>query len=183
VVWLLHHMSNKKKSGARIHSNFSRNHPRSKRWAVDYDYLKKLSPEEMEWLAAFNNRHYGANFSYQPPEGFEEWTHEEKKAAYVNNNVSNADLYTRIPEGHIAQLPASLPSASAYEMTLREEDENAENPYTDAPPVYLDSAEYKQARAELRAHLSPTRKLVAPDNTPELKIAQENLERIVKSHG
>lgn len=39
-----------------------RNHPRQRREYIDYDYSKKLTEEERDWLSKFTKEYYGADF-------------------------------------------------------------------------------------------------------------------------
>lgn len=36
------------------------------RWAVDFDYEKKLSASEKQWLAKFSDEYYGSDFKENP---------------------------------------------------------------------------------------------------------------------
>ena len=42
------------------------NHPHERREYIDYDYTKKLSPEERAWLEKFTGEYYGADFKIRP---------------------------------------------------------------------------------------------------------------------
>ena len=64
--------------------------PRSVAWKQDIDYLYKLAPEERAWLMSFLNGYYRASFH----EG-DDWTPEERRAAYRMKNESSRDLYPR----------------------------------------------------------------------------------------
>jgi hypothetical protein len=46
---------------------FSKSHnPRNRRELIDYNYLNKLNPTELEWLAKFTDEFYGASFERNP---------------------------------------------------------------------------------------------------------------------
>lgn len=66
-------------------------HPRSVRWAVDFDYVHKLTAEEKEFLAEFTDSYYGADFRSQP----EGWDREERRKAYGRKNSANRDGFTK----------------------------------------------------------------------------------------
>lgn len=61
---------------------------------IDYDYLDKLSSEELDWLNKFSDEYIGASFNNdgtdidQTPEG--------RKAAYDKNNARNRCLLGQI---------------------------------------------------------------------------------------
>jgi len=55
-------MTNKKKKD---YLNTS-NHPHERREYIDYDYARKLSPEERKWLEKFTGEYYGAAFEIRP---------------------------------------------------------------------------------------------------------------------
>lgn len=68
-----------------------RSYPRSKAWRVDCDYVKALHPADKDWLAAFLDRYYGADFRGASPA---EWSDEDRKERYRANNAANRDLMT-----------------------------------------------------------------------------------------
>lgn len=143
------------------HGAYGRNHPKSIRWMVDFDYLGQLSPEEKEWLAAFADKHYGADFR-----GDTEWTSEERREAYRRKNAANCDVLTRVRE------------------TADDSDTVAlESPPLDVgpTPTYLTSAEYQGALDTFRRTLKPGRAPGPPRATAEHKSALAALKEI--THG
>jgi hypothetical protein len=134
---------------------YGRNHPRSIRWQVDYDYLRKLSPAEQQWLAQFTDEYHSGAV---PASGGEILrARDEVRAAYRAKNAANRDVYTRIDENWQDVLAPGHPDEE----------------YT---PGYLDSQEYKAALAAVRALLSDNDR-ENPKYTEELAAAYERLER------
>jgi hypothetical protein len=62
---------------------------KARQGVIDYDYLKKLSPAELEFLNQFTDEYYCASFS-------EDSLHpkEQKKDCETRNNIRNNDLLT-----------------------------------------------------------------------------------------
>jgi hypothetical protein len=61
-------------------------------WAVDYDYLSKLTLEELEWLGHFTNWFYHGS---PHKSGDLPITPELRKMSYTRNNNAESDLFTR----------------------------------------------------------------------------------------
>jgi hypothetical protein len=59
---------------------------------IDYDYLHKLSQEELDWLNRFSEEYIGANFNH--PGELIDQTPEGKKLAYNRNNARNRCIYS-----------------------------------------------------------------------------------------
>lgn len=118
-------------------------HPRSfsrvVRDQVDQDYVDKLSDEDKEWLAKFNQAFYDGNFK---GEGKEDWTTDQRRAAYRANNARKRDVYGR----------ARGLGALAYSDTLDRESQSDE-PDLEPSPAYLDTVEWREAVAEWRRHV------------------------------
>lgn len=142
---------------------YPRNHPKAIRWMVDQDYVAKLSQEEREWLAAFNDRYYGADFR-----GDDEWSPEEKREAYRRKNAANADLLTRHRE---MMADADDP---ALEIEVPEQD-------LGPLPVFLSGPRYQGAVAAFRSHLKEGRASRKPEPSEALEKARAELESI--THG
>lgn len=62
------------------------------KWRVDFDYLKKLSIEEIRWLADFCKLHY-----HGIPNSVKgiKITKKMRKDSYSRNNVAERDLFTK----------------------------------------------------------------------------------------
>ena len=140
-----------------LHGLYPRNFPKTVSGYVDQDYVHTLSPKEKEWLARFNDEHYGACFR-----GNSEATPEERRESYRRKNSANADLYG-IAATRLGELPSTL-------ADTQDERDHA------AGPEYLDTPEYREALARYRA-LLPRNSRTRLDVTPELKEAWANLER------
>lgn len=81
------------------------------RWALDYDYLDQLSPEELEWLRGFTHDHYDNG---EPG---------ERRSANYKNSV---DLCT---VGERSALPAEPPyHGSPEDAIIRAVDARAASP-------------------------------------------------------
>jgi hypothetical protein len=156
---------------------FYRNYPRSTRWKVDQDYLSKLSREELEWLAAFNDRWVSANFSYTEPEGFPEWGQDERRAAYTAVNAANADIYGKCPDELIQRETWTMVEIEGPDTHAQTALPHASS---DTTSEYLNSPTYKTARDSFRAHLCQKRLEISPKITPAYERAKETLERIVR---
>ena len=70
----------------------SRSYGRAKAWRVDCDYIRQLNEAEKDWMAAFLDRYYGADFRGASP--FIPWSDEERRERYRANNCANRDLMT-----------------------------------------------------------------------------------------
>jgi hypothetical protein len=154
-----------KKRGRPVHGLFKRNFPRTVRQHVDQDYINKLTPEEREWLAKFNDNYYGAKFPKDEPNG---WTDVEKRERYVAKNAANRDIYGISEAGGVLDVYESNPHNTAEASTQ-----------DFAPsPAYLESAEYKHAREAFRQHLKPHLE-AQPKITPNYLDARETLEDLI----
>jgi hypothetical protein len=142
---------------------YQRNFPRSVQWMVDQDYVADLSDEERQWLADFNDRHYGADFRGDEAG---EWDTETRRQTYRDKNLANVDAYTRAHYGDY--------------LKDVEDIHNLEDPERDVgpSPAYLSSPEYKAALKAYRETLSPGRKPVAPKATPKHTKARRRLTKI-----
>lgn len=67
--------------------------PKHKQWMVDQDYDAKLSQEERDFLARFNQEYYRNTF--ESSENDLHNTPELKRACYSNENARGRDLYAR----------------------------------------------------------------------------------------
>lgn len=74
------------------------------RWKIDQDYLAKLSESEREWLAKFNDAHYGGDFRRSDPA---EWDQTQRRAAWSEQRAAKRDAYTLV----------SLSAAGVEELT------------------------------------------------------------------
>ena len=115
--------------------------PRSIAWRVDQDYTRELPKEAREWLAAFNDRYYGADFR---GESKVEWTVAERREIYRDKNRANRDLMT-------SALPAD--DVEPPDETVEIEDLVADN------LDYLDDEVYKAAREAYRNDPSPANRV------------------------
>jgi hypothetical protein len=115
--------------------------PRSIAWRVDQDYTRELPKEAREWLAAFNDRYYGADFR---GESAVEWTVAERREIYRDKNRANRDLMT-------SALPAD-------DVEPPDETVELEDLVTDALD-YLDDEVYKAAREAYRNDPSPANRV------------------------
>lgn len=128
---------------------------------VDQDYLQQLSPEELAWMAGFNDRYYGADFR-----GDAEWSPEERREAYGRKNAANADMYERTD--YVAK-------GDAEAVDLLEAPEADLDPL----PGFLSDPRYQGALETFRAHLAEGRADRNPTSTQALEDARAELERIV----
>lgn len=63
------------------------------KWAIDFDYLHRLSDEQVRYLADFCNIHYHGS-----PTRSEkiQTTQEMRKESYRRNNQAEADVFTKM---------------------------------------------------------------------------------------
>jgi hypothetical protein len=62
---------------------------------ADYDYIKKLSPEEKEWLNKFTKEYVNAEINTKKPRKNLHKTKAARKDCYDRNNARNRCIYTR----------------------------------------------------------------------------------------
>lgn len=62
---------------------------------ADYDYLKKLTPKEKEWLNKFTKEYVNAEIDTKKPRRNLHKTKKLKKDCYDRNNARNRCIYTR----------------------------------------------------------------------------------------
>ncbi len=115
--------------------------PRSIAWRVDQDYTRELPKDAREWLAAFNDRYYGADFR---GESEVEWSVAERREIYRDKNRANRDLMT-------SALPAD-------DVEPPDETVELEDLVTDDLD-YLDDEVYKAAREAYRNDPSPANRV------------------------
>jgi len=166
----------KSKKAPGTYGAYRRNFPASVRWRVDQDYLEKLSPSERQWLAQFNDRYYGADFRGDTEQ---EWSNQERRAAFVAKNTANGDLGPF--DGYVRPAKDELQPLDCIEdhldSTVDEQPQNSE-----PTPEYLSSPAYKQARDEFRALLAPGRKPLPPARTPAFEVAQKRLKALTPTN-
>ena len=114
--------------------------PRSVAWRVDQDYAERLSADERQWLAEFNDSYYGADFR-GVVEG--RWSTDERREVYRAKNAANRDLMTCDVPTHGLDLPED--SVEFDELVL-----------DDGP---LDEPKYKTAREAYRLEPSPANRV------------------------
>jgi hypothetical protein len=134
-----------------------RNHPKSTAWAVDFDYIDRLSPADREWLGRFADAHYKAD-----PRAMAGWDTEERRQAYRSKNSANRDLFANWD---------ALPGDGPGDVVYAGED-------LSPTPEYLDSSEYKAAREAFRDELPGDARFKAKP-TRALKRAQKQLKALV----
>lgn len=91
----------KLKKNVRLKALKATHNPRTRAELLDYDYLKKLAPKDLEWLAQFTNEYTaGAVEKYksgpkkgQVKPGHIHKTAEQAKDCYDRNNWRNNDVY------------------------------------------------------------------------------------------
>jgi len=59
---------------------------------IDFDYLHKLSEDELKWLNSFMEEYNGANFNHKGKKIHK--TKAGEKACYDSNNRRNRDVYS-----------------------------------------------------------------------------------------
>jgi hypothetical protein len=174
-----------------VHGLYPKNFPRSVKWKVDQDYLDRLTDEEREWLSQFNDHYYGAKFPKD--RSLTTWDADERRQAYRDKNVANADYYAKCPpELVIPWNPGAFATTRGQSGDLDNADDSYVRSLADESlwvdpcvhpqpdyspaPAYLEREEYKTARTEFRKHLNQTRRELMPEPTEELTNAWLELE-------
>lgn len=123
--------------------------PRSVAWRVDADYVRDLGPEDRAWLAAFNDRYYGADFRGESPA---EWSVADRRESYRAKNAANRDMMT-----------ARQPSDDEPPDALVE----AEDGLLVDDTAWTDSEDYRRAREAYRADSSPANRVRLARTVPK----------------
>ena len=106
---------------------------------ADYDYLDKLSPEELKFLNDFTDEYANANLDSKDLSNNYHNTEKLKKDCYKRNNDRNACIYTRAKAGGSLQYLEELKNLEMVnneedrilsEMTLKKHLEYLEKPKT-----------------------------------------------------
>jgi len=66
---------------------------RNAREFVDFNYLDKLSEEELDWLDKFSREYYQASFKNTDED--KHGTQEQRRDVYRNNNYRNNDIWNK----------------------------------------------------------------------------------------
>ncbi len=132
-------------------------------WAVDQDYLAKLSESERAWLAQFNDAYYGADFRGASEQ---DWPTAARRERYNAKNAANADGYAPLAAEHRLDELGELEVASLA---------------AHGGPVflYVEDPEYRRLLANYRATLSENRQPAKPKDTPAYRKARAELEAFV----
>lgn len=79
---------------------------------IDYDYLKKLSPEEKEWLNKFTEEYVSSSFKKNKKTGrYKDNLHKTKaqrKDCYDRNNARNRDIFSITKSNDMLKEPKVL---------------------------------------------------------------------------
>lgn len=84
----------KRRSNVKHPALHKRYNPKVRQEYIDYDYLDKLNPEELDWLNKFSEEYINARF--QGDETDIDKSPEGRKAAYDRNNARNRCLYSQL---------------------------------------------------------------------------------------
>lgn len=147
----------------------SRNYPKPIRPFVDVDYAAKLSDEERTWLSTFLDGYYAGDFRASD-DG--QWPHEDRRKVWVSLNAIRRDAYA------VSQAGECLDQTDEDPRTTQDT-ETDEGP----TPDYLNSEEYRAARAEFRANLTPGPRPTNPPQTLRFQLARKRLEKVVATKG
>lgn len=143
----------------------SRNYPKPIRPFVDVDYAQRLTDEERTWLATFLDGYYGGDFRASD-DG--QWPQDERRKTWVSLNGIRRDAYAVAQAGECLDQtdedPRSTDTAGSDETPT---------------PEYLNSEEYKAARAEFRANLAPGPRPTKPAETLRFLVSRKKLTRVV----
>lgn len=123
--------------------------PRSVAWRIDQDYVRNLNPDERAWLAAFNDRFYGADFRGETEQA---WTTEQRQERYRAKNAANRDTMTSTQSANV-EPPEDIVEA---EDALLTDDSQ-----------WTDSEDYRHARDAYRAVSSPANRVRLARTVPK----------------
>lgn len=160
--------------------------PKSVAWMAECDYLDQLDDDQLDYLARFNDEVANAAFNHPDPlyrndtdEGIQ-----ARRAIYRAKNAANVDALENartmgrlvFPDAPIPGRGRSTSDGSRWDFFAPV---GSGDVSPDTTPGYLNSAAYKQAVAEYRAHLptGPRAKFV---ETPEYHAAKSALERFTR---
>jgi hypothetical protein len=93
-----------------------RSFPKHKQWAIDQDYLDKLTPEEKEWMGKFNQEFYRNRVTKGSKTDLHNTT-ALRRDCYARENAANRDLYAVKAVGKMI----------VGDMTIQDEDGNSES--------------------------------------------------------
>lgn len=158
-----------KGKGGKAFGALARHFPKGTQWKLDYDYLAKLSPEERQWLANFNDAYYGGDFR-EAPGSQDAWPHDERLDIWSNKNTERIEAFAQAAAANIA------PSEIIDDLTPGGEFD------PDATPTYLDDEQYKQARTHFRSFLAKGRRHRIPKVTPAFERAKRDLRALVEEY-
>lgn len=95
---------------------------------IDYDYLHKLSPEELQYLNDFSEEYNNAHI---PKKNKIHKTKKLKKDCYDRNNARNRDVFTRAKAGnqlkYLEELRTNLVDDSLENRLIDKIDKDKEN--------------------------------------------------------
>lgn len=84
---------------------------------IDYDYLDKLGPDELEWLNKFTSEYTNADFRHTKPL---HKTKKRRKECYSANNARNRCIFTRNKAcGQLEYLDSKNEEKSDHSMRIR----------------------------------------------------------------
>jgi hypothetical protein len=172
--------TSKKRRGT--YAVYPRNHPRSVRWKVDYDYIDQLSPDEKEWLARFTDEYTGADFRGTPNL---HQTAEQRRERYNAKNMANRGVAAATELQQLGDNGAyrdrDLTKRLGRSLITEHRSVAREIPalpFDTAPtPSYQAYPAYQAALAEFRALLD-----AKPRDEKALNKVRSKLERISRIH-
>lgn len=136
---------------------YPKNYPKPIQWKIDQDYASKLSFDEREYLAKFNDAYYGNNFRGTTEEA---WSPEQKRAAYRQNHAARRDTYEIAGVEHTEDIHWEPTAAS-------------DTDWSDTPS-YLETPEYHAAIKAYRSAAEGDR------TSPEYFRAKRTLEALIE---
>lgn len=176
----------------------ARNFPLPIRGFVDQDYADNLSEQDQVWLAAFNDKYYGADF--RDTENGGTWSKDEQRAVNRDKNSARKDVFELANEynmmdrletprntggGKVGNYNKTSVRATGtrFPNTGKILDPGSipavENTDLSPTPEYLNSSKYKERLAHFRSQLNPHKSNRAPIVTPELVRAETELKNVI----
>lgn len=148
---------------------------------IDQDYVKKLSPDEQDWLGTFNTNFYNGDFRKVRPD--QPWSSDARRVSYRAKNAANRDA-AHMLEMRLDTIRIDIPprqksdgSGDFFTWELPATDRDTSN-----APAYLNTPEYRRLVWAFRDACHAKCPDWPPEQTPEHIKARAALETYLTKH-